>query len=129
MSLSSADANAPDQPGRTSRPRRADPVDSGWMLRADPVAGLLYDGGGLSWRSTCSRRHRLRGRDLDLVLAFWTTYLGILVRIQTERIDRYMVTGADGRPGAELVGVVRDGCLATILHTRALTAEDLVHEL
>jgi hypothetical protein len=39
------------------------------------------------------------------------------------------VTGADGCPGQELVGVIVDGKLATIVHTRPLRDDDIVHEL
>jgi hypothetical protein len=71
----------------------------------------------------------LDGHHVRTALAAWRDYLQVHQDVRTERINRFQVTGEDGRPGAELVGVVHDPAAATIYHTRALTAEDLVHEL
>jgi hypothetical protein len=72
---------------------------------------------------------RLHGQRLGEALEAWRDYLQVHQPVRTERVSRFQVTGEDGRPGAELVGVVHDEVQATIYHTRALTAEDLVHEL
>src|SRR5262249_42868182 len=61
--------------------------------------------------------------------AWWRARLGVQQTVRTERISRFQVTGAAGRPGESMVGVSRDAGAATIYHTRALTAEDGVHEL
>lgn len=55
--------------------------------------------------------------------------LGIRQAVRTVRISRFQVTDERGRPGAGLIGVVFDARLATIYHTRALTGEDVLHEL
>ncbi len=59
----------------------------------------------------------------------WRRALGVRQRVTLERLSRYQVTGEDGRHGCSLVGVTWDPDQATIYHTRALTGEDLVHEL
>lgn len=49
--------------------------------------------------------------------------------VRLERISRWQVTDEYGRAGGSLVGVVRRQEEACIFHTRALTTEDLIHEL
>jgi hypothetical protein len=47
-----------------------------------------------------------------------------------QQIAREQVTGEDGKPGAELVGVIiEDSGRFTIVHTRELGEDDLIHEL
>ncbi len=53
---------------------------------------------------------------------------GIAVPVNLQAISRWQVTGEDGRPGASLVGVTL-GPRPCIYHTRALTIEDIVHEM
>jgi hypothetical protein len=83
------------------------------------------EGDGVSW----SRTRRLDGAEVAGTIAFWRGRLGIGQRVGCERISPFQVTSASGRPGCGLVGVVYDAGAATIYHTRALTAEDIVHEL
>lgn len=59
----------------------------------------------------------------------WRAYLGVNQVVCLERISRFQVTDHHGRCGHTLVGVVYDTHTACIYHTRALTTEDLVHEL
>lgn len=63
------------------------------------------------------------------VVNFWRQFLGVRQMVYIERISPFQVTGPNGRPGCSLVGVVYDEARATIYHTRALTPEDIVHEL
>jgi hypothetical protein len=46
-----------------------------------------------------------------------------------EPISPLQVTGENGLPGAELVGVVIETGSFTILHTRVLLEDDVIHEL
>src|SRR5437762_2497888 len=71
----------------------------------------------------------LRPATAEVVIGWWRARLGVPQPVRTERISRFQVTGAAGRPGESLVGVRLDHETATIYHTRALTAEDIVHEL
>lgn len=59
----------------------------------------------------------------------WREALGVRQAVRVERISPYQVTDELGRPGCSLVGVVYDALSACVYHTRALTAEDIVHEL
>lgn len=59
----------------------------------------------------------------------WRKVLGVRQAVRVERISPYQVTDEVGRPGCSLVGVVYDALSACVYHTRALTAEDIVHEL
>lgn len=72
---------------------------------------------------------RLGPRRTKLILDYIRQRLELRHRIETERISRWQVTDEHGRPGGSLVGVARDGDRACIFHTRALTLEDIVHEL
>jgi hypothetical protein len=49
--------------------------------------------------------------------------------VSLEGVDWRQVTDESGRRGCSLVGVVYDRETACIKHTRALTADDVVHEL
>lgn len=72
-------------------------------------------------------RHLLTAR---LRLARWQKRLSLShYRASLHRIGPMQVTGPDGRPGAELVGVIVDDSAFTIVHTRDLTDEDIAHEL
>lgn len=62
-------------------------------------------------------------------LARWSDRLRVPCPVRLERMSRWHVSGADGRPGCSLVGVyVREG-EGVLVHTRRLTEEDIVHEL
>jgi hypothetical protein len=63
------------------------------------------------------------------VIAHLREYLEISQGVRTERISRFQVTDEHGRPGAALIGVVFCAQWVTIYHTRALTPEDVLHEL
>jgi hypothetical protein len=76
-----------------------------------------------------SRGPRLAPLCLLATIEGCRTALGITHTVHTVRISRFQVTDEHGRPGAGLIGVVFDARCATIYHTRALTPEDLVHEL
>jgi len=73
--------------------------------------------------------HRLTWERAGHAIAYWRARLGITRPVRLERVRRCQVTGADGRRGCTLVGVVLDWDGATIYHTRPLTTEDVVHEL
>lgn len=66
---------------------------------------------------------------LAQVVAAWSTFFDISHTVTTQRISRFQVTGEDGHAGAALIGVTCETNIATIYHTRALTVEDLIHEL
>ncbi len=82
-------------------------------------------------------RHRLSLLVLgahDLVSAQaarrWRHRLGIdRYRVRCQPTHPMQVTGPDGRPGQELVGVIVEDRIATIVHTRRLREDDIVHEL
>jgi len=66
---------------------------------------------------------------LRAVIAACRAVLGVTQAVGTVWISRFQVTDEHGRPGAGLIGVVFDAHRATIYHTRALTPEDVLHEL
>jgi hypothetical protein len=77
---------------------------------------------------------RSKGRQLAAfrvasVVAAWREFLEISQIVETERISPFQVTGENGRSGAALIGVCAHARQATIYHTRALTVEDIIHEL
>ena len=76
-----------------------------------------------------SRGSQISVLRLAAIVAAWRAFLGITQMVVTERISRFQVTGESGRAGAALIGVTFDAHRATIYHTRALTVEDLIHEL
>jgi hypothetical protein len=59
----------------------------------------------------------------------WRGALGVRHPVRLERIPSHQVTNERGLPGCSLVGVVCDAGAACLYHTRALTSEDIVHEL
>lgn len=60
----------------------------------------------------------------------WQRLLGLeAYEARLEQVDSMQVTGEDGLPGAELVGVVIEAEHFTILHTRPLDETDVIHEL
>ena len=71
----------------------------------------------------------LRDAEAREAAAAWGAVLGVAQQVRLERISRFQVTDHHGRRGCSLVGVVHDAHAACIYHSRALTAEDLVHEL
>lgn len=79
--------------------------------------------------SIASKGRQIARCQLPLVIAAWRDFLSIAQVVETERISPFQVTGEDGQPGAALIGVTYDAWRATIYHTRALTAEDIIHEL
>jgi hypothetical protein len=85
---------------------------------------LTYD---LIGRWGCWRR--LTDRHASAAADEWRRALGVRQAVRLERVSRSQVTGACGRRGCSLVGVVYDEDSACIYHTRALTGEDLIHEL
>jgi hypothetical protein len=84
--------------------------------------------------SGVSTRWRSPRRPLPLVEALgivevWKRRLGVTQSVELVRISPLQVTGESGQPGCSLVGVVYDATTARIYHTRAVTVEDIVHEL
>ncbi len=75
------------------------------------------------------RWRRLPDSEVCLAIEAWRARLGIERPVRLKRISRYQVVDHRGRKGCSLVGVTWDDCSACIYHTRALTAEDVVHEL
>ncbi len=73
--------------------------------------------------------HPLTDHQAQEAARYWRRRFSIAQHVVVERISRFQVTGEDGHPGWPLIGVVYDTDLATIYHTRALTVEDIVHEL
>jgi hypothetical protein len=67
--------------------------------------------------------------DAAELLHRWRERLGIGLSGGPIAIDPMQVTGEDGLPGAELVGVVIEAERFTIVHTRPLDESDIVHEL
>lgn len=80
-------------------------------------------------RRSWGRLRRLSDTEACEAVRGWQEALGVTQRVSLTRVARSQVTGAEGRRGCSLVGVVYDALGATIYHTRALTAEDVVHEL
>lgn len=74
-------------------------------------------------------RRRLTDAEALQAVVEWRLALGVMQEVRLVRVDRNQVTDHQGRRGCSLVGVVYDAHSATIYHTRALMAEDLVHEL
>jgi hypothetical protein len=75
------------------------------------------------------RGRRLAETEAPLVVEHWRAALGVRHAVRLERIDCQQVTDERGARGCSLVGVVYDAETACIYHTRALTPEDVVHEL
>jgi hypothetical protein len=75
------------------------------------------------------RRRRLSDAQAQLAVDEWRGVLAVRHGVRLQRIRHYEVTNERGRLGCSLVGVVCDAEAACIYHTRALTAEDLIHEL
>ena len=60
----------------------------------------------------------------------WQLRLGLARYLgRIEAVDPLQVTGEDGRPGAEMVGVIVEAQRFTIVHTRPLEEADVIHEL
>jgi hypothetical protein len=60
----------------------------------------------------------------------WQLRLGLQTwEARLEPVDPMQVTGEDGLPGAELVGVIIRVTHFTIVHTRPLAIDDIIHEL
>jgi hypothetical protein len=76
-----------------------------------------------------SKGHRLTRFQATTVLQAWREFFNITQTLHTERISTMQVTDENGRVGCALIGVVFDTWTATIYHTRALTVEDIIHEL
>ncbi|GMV37000.1 MAG: hypothetical protein AMXMBFR61_15080 [Fimbriimonadales bacterium] len=72
---------------------------------------------------------RLTPRRARMVTEYLRRQLRLSHQVRLERISRWQVTGEDGRPGEPLVGVAHEKDGPCIFHTRALTVEDLVHEM
>jgi len=111
------------------------PVAAAAGPAAAPLTGPYLAGAAQTVR-TCPaagperpRWARLSRSATRRVIARWCEALGVRQTVRTERISRFQVTGEAGRPGASLVGVRFDAEQAVIYHTRALTEEDVVHEL
>ena len=59
----------------------------------------------------------------------WTRSLGIKEVVETQKISRWAVINEKGGRGSSLIGITVGEGHATLLHTRKLTQEDIVHEL
>ena len=90
------------------------------MFQVEPGRELLARWG--RWR-------RLSDAEAQQAAVDWRVALGVRQSVRLERISRHQVVNERGRRGCSLVGVVYDEHTARIYHTRALTAEDLIHEL
>jgi hypothetical protein len=75
------------------------------------------------------RSRRMPDADAARAVQWWRRALGVRQRVRLERVDPFQVTDERRVPGCSLVGVCHDSESACIYHTRALTAEDIVHEL
>jgi hypothetical protein len=76
-----------------------------------------------------SRRRRLTEDAALRAVEAWRQALGVRQTILLDRISYRQVTDHTGRRGCGLVGVSYDHEHGYIYHTRALTVEDIVHEL
>jgi hypothetical protein len=76
-----------------------------------------------------SRGQSLSAPRLRAAIQRCRVLLGLTQDVRPVRISRFQVTDERGRPGVGLIGVVFDARQATIYHTRALTPEDVLHEL
>ncbi len=72
---------------------------------------------------------RLTPRRARMVTEYLRRQLRLSHQVRLERISRWQVTGEHGRPGEPLIGVAHEEDGPCIFHTRALTVEDLVHEM
>lgn len=75
------------------------------------------------------RLRRLTDEQAEYAMYDWAGCFGVGQELRLERVHPSQVTGDRGRRGCSLVGVVWDARRACVYHTRALTGEDLVHEL
>ena len=76
-----------------------------------------------------SRWRRLTPAEARLAVEYWRGELGVAHSVRLERIRCHQVTNEQGAAGCSLVGVVCGAETACIYHTRALTPEDIIHEL
>lgn len=82
------------------------------------------------WSVTTDRSARVVAEEREARwLALWMGRLDIPCPVRLERMSRWNVSGADGRPGCSLVGVYLRAGEGVLVHTRRLTEEDIVHEL
>jgi hypothetical protein len=80
--------------------------------------------------SRWGRWRRLSDVEAHQAAEQWRAALGVRQPVTLSRIARHQVMDASsGQRGCSLVGVVFDESTACIYHTRALMAEDIVHEL
>lgn len=84
---------------------------------------------GAEYRNGWGRRRRLDDREARSAAEAWRARLGVRQHVHLERISPRQVGDISGRSGLSLVGVTYDEGEARIYHTRALTLDDLVHEL
>jgi hypothetical protein len=75
------------------------------------------------------RWRRLSDAEARQATEEWRHALKVRQSVHLVRISRHQVTNERGQRGCSLVGVVFDEDAARIYHTRALMAEDIVHEL
>lgn len=75
------------------------------------------------------RWRRLSDEEAERAAEDWRRVLEVRQAVRLARVDRLQVTDHRGRRGCSLVGVVYNNEEACIYHTRALIAEDIVHEL
>lgn len=75
------------------------------------------------------RWRRLSDSEAMRAVEAWRAALGVRQQVALVRVHRRQVTDDRGRTGCSLVGVVYNQEAAWIYHTRALMAEDIVHEL
>jgi hypothetical protein len=94
-----------------------EPVD-GWSVPDVPALCRRWG----RWR-------RLSDIEAHTAAEQWRGALRVRQTVKLDRINRHQVMDERGRRGCGLVGVVYNEETARICHTRALVAEDLVHEL
>jgi hypothetical protein len=91
------------------------------------------DGRSVPDVSTLCRRwgrwRRLSDAEAHAAAEQWRGARRVRQTVKLDRINRHQVMDERGRRGCGLVGVVYNEETARICHTRALVAEDLVHEL
>ena len=80
-------------------------------------------------RRRWGRWRRLSDAEAHTAAEQWRAALRVRQTVKLDRINRHQVMDERGRRGCGLVGVVYNEETARICHTRALIAEDLVHEL